>query len=131
MLIMVCYDGSSPSKIALQQAKKYAEAFKCNVLVTTALEGDPKDQLNKLEKAERIINEAKKFFEESNVECETKLLPANNMGIGENLIFLAEDKKVDKIILGTSRKTKVGKFVFGSTTQHVILNAPCPVVAVK
>lgn len=131
MIIMVCYDGSSPSKIALQTTKKYAEAFNAKVLATTALEGDPKDQLNKLDKAERIIKEAKKFFEESNLECDTKLLPANNMSIGENLIFLAEDKRVDKIIIGTSRKTKVGKFVFGSTTQHVILNAPCPVVAVK
>lgn len=131
MLIMVCYDGSSQSKIALQIAKKYADAFQARVLATTALEGDPKDQLNKLEWAEQIIKEAKSYFDEEGVDCETKLLPANSLSIGENLVFLAEEKKVEKIIMGTSRKSKVGKFVFGSTTQHVILTAPCPVVAVK
>ncbi len=131
MLIMVCYDGSSQSKIALQVAKKYALAFDAKILATTALEGDPKEQLNKLEEAERIIKEAQQYFEKNNVEYETKMLPANNMSIGENIVFLAEDKNVAKIIMGTSRKSKVGKFVFGSTTQHVILTASCPVIAVK
>lgn len=128
---MVCYDGSSPAKIALDVTRRYSKAFGAGVLVTTALEGDPKEQLNKLEEAEQIIKEAKKFLQKNDIECETKLLPANTMSIGENLVFLAEEKKVDKIVIGTSRKSKVGKFVFGSTTQHVILTANCPVIAVK
>lgn len=131
MLFMVCYDGSSQSKIALQIAEKYARAFNAKILATTALEGDPKEQLNKLEEAERIIGEAKKYFEQAGLQCETKLLPANNMSVAENLVFLAEDKNVAKIVIGTSRKSKVGKFVFGSTTQHVILTSSCPVIAVK
>ncbi len=131
MIFMVCYDGSSQSKIALQVAKKYAVAFKARILATTSIEGDPKEQLNKLEEAERIIKEAKKYLEDNEVECETKLLPANNMSVGENLVFLAQEKKIEKIIMGTSRKSKVGKFVFGSTTQHVILTAQCPVITVK
>ena len=131
MVFMVCYDGSSQSKIALQVAKKYAKAFKASILATTAIEGDPKEQLNRLEEAEQIIKEAKNYFEESQVECETKLLPANSLSVGENLVFLAQEKKIEKIFMGTSRKSKVGKFVFGSTTQHVILTAPCPVITVK
>jgi nucleotide-binding universal stress UspA family protein len=131
MLFMVCYDGSSEAKIALEVARKYVKAFDAELLVTTALEGDPKEQLNKLEEAEQIIKEAKKFFDKNDIECETKLLPSNTLSIGENLVFLAEDKNVDKLIMGTSRKSKVGKFVFGSTTQHVILTAPCPVITVK
>lgn len=128
---MVCYDGSSQAKIALQTVEKYAKAFEAKVLITTAIEGDPKEQLNQLEEAERVIKEGKKTLESAGIPCETKLLPANNMSVGENLVFLAEDKKISKIFMGTSRKSKVGKFVFGSTTQHVILTAPCPVIAVK
>jgi nucleotide-binding universal stress UspA family protein len=131
MIFMLCYDGSSQSKIALHVSIKYAKAFGAKILAATALEGDPKEQLNRLEEAERILKEAKKVLDEAHVECDTKMLPANNMSIGENLVYLAEEKGIDKIILGTSRKSKVGKFVFGSTTQHVILTAPCPVIAVK
>ncbi len=131
MMFMVCYDGSSQSKIAMQVAKKYALGFKAKILATTAIEGDPKEQLAKLEEAERIIKEAQKYFDDGGVECDTKLLPANTMSVGENLVFLAQEKQIEKIIMGTSRKSKVGKFVFGSTTQHVILTAPCPVITVK
>lgn len=131
MIFMLCYDGSSESKIALQVAIKYAKAFGAKILATTALEGDPKEQLTKLEDAERILKEAKKVLDAAQVDCDTKMLPANNVSIGENLVYLAQEKGIDKIIMGTSRKSKVGKFVFGSTTQHVILTAPCPVIAVK
>ncbi len=131
MLFMVCYDGSSQAKIALQYSVKYAKAFKAKIMAATALQGDPKEQLKHLDNAERLLKEAKKILEDNSLEFETKMLPANNMSIGENLVFLAEDKGVDKIIIGTSRKLKVGKFAFGSTTQHVILRAPCPVVTVK
>lgn len=131
MKIMLCYDGSSQAKIALQEAAKYGKAFDATIIATTALEGDPKEQLNRLDVAERLLKEAKTFLEQEGVACETKMLPANSMSIGENIVMMAEDKGIEKIIIGTSRKSKVGKFVFGSTTQHVILTAPCPVIAVK
>lgn len=131
MVFMVCYDGSSQAKIALQVSAKYAKAFEAKILITTALEGDPKEQLNKLDEAERLLKEAKKFFDEEGITSETKMMPANNMSVGENLVLLAQDKGVEKIIIGTSRRSKVGKFVFGSTTQHVILTAHCPVISVK
>ncbi|MGW8186758.1 MAG: universal stress protein, partial [Desulfobacterales bacterium] len=50
---------------------------------------------------------------------------------GEDLVQFAKENRIDEIIIGVRRRSKVGKLVFGSTAQFVILNAPCPVVSVK
>jgi nucleotide-binding universal stress UspA family protein len=50
---------------------------------------------------------------------------------GEQLVQFAEDQEIDQIFLGIRRKSKVGKLLFGSTAQYVILHASCPVVTVK
>jgi nucleotide-binding universal stress UspA family protein len=38
---------------------------------------------------------------------------------------------MEEIIIGVRRRSKVGKLLFGSTAQYVILKAPCPVVSVR
>jgi len=45
-------------------------------------------------------------------------------------VEFAQDNKIDEIVIGVKRRSKVGKMVFGSNAQYVILNAPCPVVTV-
>ena len=37
----------------------------------------------------------------------------------------------DLIVIGVRRRTPVGKLFAGSTAQHVLLDADCPVLAVK
>jgi nucleotide-binding universal stress UspA family protein len=46
-------------------------------------------------------------------------------------VAFAEENKVDEIIIGVRSRSKVGKLLFGSTSQVVILQANCPVVTVK
>lgn len=131
MKILACYDGSNIAKKALELTLNYAKAFDAHVIVVTALEGDPGKQLNDLEKAEQILQYAKNFLSIELPKCETKMLPANNLSIGENIVQFAEDEKVDKIIIGVEKKSKVGKFFFGSTAQFLILSASCEVIAAK
>jgi nucleotide-binding universal stress UspA family protein len=47
------------------------------------------------------------------------------------MVRIADEKKADEIIIGIQRKSKVGKLLFGSTAQYIIMNAPCPVVTVR
>ena len=55
---------------------------------------------------------------------------ANGIGT-ENIVQFAEENDADLIIVGVRRRSKVGKLMFGSTAQFVILKASCPVMTVK
>lgn len=46
----------------------------------------------------------------------------------EELVRYAEDKEASYICVGGRRRSAVGKALFGSVTQDVLLNAECPVV---
>ena len=49
----------------------------------------------------------------------------------EDLIAVAEDTGAELIVIGLRRRTPVGKLILGSNAQRVLLDAPCPVLAVK
>jgi len=49
----------------------------------------------------------------------------------EDLIGIAEDSGAELIVIGLRRRTPVGKLILGSNAQRILLDAPCPVLAVK
>jgi nucleotide-binding universal stress UspA family protein len=49
----------------------------------------------------------------------------------EDLIGIAEESGADLIVIGLRRRTPVGKLILGSNAQRILLDAPCPVLAVK
>jgi nucleotide-binding universal stress UspA family protein len=70
------------------------------------------------------------MFDEDGIQCETKLL-VRGMTPGEDIVDYAKEKAIDEIIIGIKRRSKVGKLLFGSNAQYIIIKAPCPVVTVK
>ena len=49
----------------------------------------------------------------------------------EEILQAATDVGADLIVIGLRRRSPVGKLFLGSSSQQVILDAACPVVAVK
>ena len=49
----------------------------------------------------------------------------------EELIRTAETTDADFIVIGLRRRSPVGKLLLGSNAQRVLLDAACPVLAVK
>lgn len=49
----------------------------------------------------------------------------------EDILAAAESDDVQLIVIGLRRRTPVGKLILGSNAQRILLDAACPVLAVK
>jgi nucleotide-binding universal stress UspA family protein len=130
MKILVGYDGSRVSENVLDLAHKHAKAFKADICIMTSMEQGPELKKKDIDKAESRLEKIKTLFKADDIPCESHA-SVSYQSPGENLVEFAKNNDIDEIIIGVRKTSKVGKLVFGSTAQYVILKAPCPVVAVK
>ncbi len=49
----------------------------------------------------------------------------------DDLITAAEDSGASLIVIGLRRRTPRRKLILGASAQRILLDAPCPVLAVK
>jgi len=130
MKILVGYDRSAVAKDALDLAKKHAKAFNAKVYLLTSLARSHELQLEDIQKSERELENLRTQFTAEGISCETHAIVSANSP-GEDVVQFAADNEIDEIVIGVRRRSKVGKLLFGSNAQYIILQAECPVVAVK
>jgi nucleotide-binding universal stress UspA family protein len=51
--------------------------------------------------------------------------------VADELLDAAREVDAEAIVIGIRRRSAVGKMLMGSVAQRVLLEAPCPVIAVK
>jgi nucleotide-binding universal stress UspA family protein len=131
MCIMVAYDGSEASKEALALAKAHAKAFNDKIEVVRAAEHSADLEYPDINRMEQNLDkEIKSLMNGEKIPFTTTLLVGSSTA-GEEIVRHLTVKNCREICLGIRRHSKVGKLLFGSTAQYVILNAPCPVVTIN
>lgn len=130
MKILVAYRGTIVGKDLLQLATKHARAFGGKVQLVTSLPGGDKTSKDIVVEAEENLAEASKFLDAQGIQNEYHLLVRNRTA-GEDIVEFAAKNDCDEIIIGVKSRSKVGKILFGSTAQHIILKSSCPVISVK
>ena len=133
MKFLVGYDGSNSAKDAVQLTKSHAKRFGAKVYAITCMtqtQDVSKEDMEDMELADRELNHIKEAFEAEGIVCEARLL-VSDLSDGETLVQFAAENDIDEIFIGVRRRSKVGKLLFGSAAQYIIIEAPCPVVTVK
>ena len=130
MKFLVGYNGSNPAKNALAMARTYAKTFKAGIVVVTSVEGDILTRDADFEKANANMFFAEQYLAEEGIPTETEILARGFMP-GEDIVKFAGEKEIDAIFIGVKKRSRVGKMLFGSNAQLIILNAHCPVICVK
>lgn len=139
MNILVGFNGSETSKKAIELSKRQAKAF--NGVVTIFMSKPSHIDENASEKkaerfwtdlknAETDIEHYREEFRKESLNCFVQI-STREIDAGTDLLEYAKMIEADVIIIGIEKISKVGKFLFGSTAQKVILEANCPVLTVK
>ncbi len=131
MKFMVCYEEAGPSRAILKEAQEHARVWNATLeVVKTVTRELPIKHSKILEMEKELEAQVRDQIKDDNVTYNVQLL-VTSLESGEQLVKFADEEKVDLIFLGIIKRSKVGKLLFGSTAQYVILQAPCPVVTVK
>ena len=129
MKILVAYDKNTTWENVLAQAVNRAKLFNAYIYLVRTCSPD-RDEQEIAGLVHRINEVRREHFKSQGIECESHVL-IRGLDPGEDLVQYAREKGVDEIIIGVVHQSKVGKALFGSVAQHIILNAHCPVVCVK
>ncbi|MFN8158790.1 MAG: universal stress protein [Candidatus Nanopelagicales bacterium] len=128
--IVVGYVDTPEGEAALDRAILEAGQRGARLVVISSHKGG--SSLDKTEAAE--INESldavRGRLDEAGVEHEVRQL-VRGQDPADDLIAVAEEVDADLIVIGLRRRTPVGKLIMGSNAQQVLLDAGCPVLAVK
>ena len=123
MAIVVGYIPTKEGAAALARAGEEALLRKTDlVVINSGRDGTGDDS----EELDRLGDELKS----KGVGIKVRQLIRGNEP-AEDLIAVAEEIGADLIVIGLRRRTPVGKLILGSNAQRILLDAPCPVLAVK
>ncbi len=128
MKLLVSYDKDVRTTAVMEKAIQRALETEAFVYLTKTCASDAKPE--RISELEKKLEYMKEEFDKKGIQCETHVL-IRGLAPGEDLVKYAKEKKVDEIIYGMKKESRVGKLVFGSNVQYIILEAHCPVLTVK
>jgi nucleotide-binding universal stress UspA family protein len=135
--ILLPFDGSDFSKNALSKACQLAQTDGAEITVLYVIPRYEEmvgffrtESIKKslLHEATKIIDAAREIALRQSVSVKTEIREGHS---GDEIVKVASSLKNDLIVIGTYGWRGVNKAIIGSTTERVIMNASCPVLAVR
>ncbi|MGD9955703.1 MAG: universal stress protein [Candidatus Nanopelagicales bacterium] len=128
--IVVGYVESPEGRAALDRAVTEAQQRGAKIVVINSQKGGRSLSPEHAVEVDDEMNALHSRLHEIGVEHEVRQL-VRGSDPAEDLVAVAEEVDADLIVIGLRRRTPVGKLILGSNSQQVLLEASCPVLAVK
>jgi nucleotide-binding universal stress UspA family protein len=130
MPIVVGYVPRAEGRAALRRAAEEARLRGAKLIVINSNRGGREMDDEDAIRHEQELTDVRAQLDREGIEHEVRQL-VRGLEPAEDLISVAEEVGADFIVIGLRRRTPVGKLILGSNAQKVLLEAPCPVLAVK
>ena len=130
MAIVVGFVPTNEGRAALRRAAEEARLRSTRLVVINSNRGGKDLAADDAARYDAELDTVKRELTEAGVDHEVRQL-VRGLEPVEDLIAVAEETQADFIVIGLRRRTPVGKLILGSNAQRILLDAPCPVLAVK
>jgi len=129
MKMMVCYEGREHDENYLKQASDFVKSFQGSVHFISCVLRDSHLQDRAIERVERNLTLAREYFEDKGINADSHVVLSATTE-GEALMACFRENEFDMLMVRIQTRSKVGKLIYGSTTQFMILESKCPVVCI-
>jgi len=125
--VVVAYSADDYGRAAVEHAEAMALTSGARLVVVNATRGDSLVDERFAHEDEIAALRDRLAADGVEVEIRRDVVP----DVADAVLKAAEENAADVIVVGVRHRTPVGKLLLGSVAQRVILDAPCPVLAVK
>ena len=128
--IVVGYVPKPEGKAALDRATQEAKLRGLRLVVVNSNRGGRDLTPTESTQIEEELDEVRRQLSGTGIAHEVRHF-VRGLEPAEDLISIAEEVEAELIVIGLRRRTPVGKLILGSNAQRILLDASCPVLAVK
>ena len=128
MTVVVGYVPGPSGEAALELALAEADRRRESLLVVNVGLPDAANDPRFLDEGERVRLADRLLFAGASFEIEQLV---RGKDPAEELVEAADRVRASLLVIGMRRRSPTGKLLFGSQAQRVLLDADCPVLAVK
>lgn len=128
--VVVGYVPKPEGEAALAKAIDEAKLRGVKLVVVNSHRGGQDFDSAEARRVESELEAVHQRLEASGIEHDMRQL-VRGFEPAEDLISIAEANDAELIVIGLRRRSPVGKLILGSNAQRILLDAHCPVLAVK
>ena len=128
--VVVGYVPKPEGEAALEAGIREAQLRGSKLVVVNSHRGGQEFDHGSARESESGLEAIGAKLEAAGIEHEVRQL-VRGFEPAEDLINIAEAEGAELLVIGLRRRSPVGKLILGSNAQRVLLDAHCPVLAVK
>ena len=130
MAVVVGYLPTPEGRAALRRAAQECKLRRARLVVINSNRGGKELDAAEATAYEQELDTIRAELDSIGIANEVRQL-VRGLEPAEDLISVAEEVSAEFIVIGLRRRSPVGKLILGSNAQRILLDAPCPVLAVK
>lgn len=130
MKIVVGYTKTAAGAAALERAIEEAQLRQAGLVVVHSMEGGDKEGAEEVLAYREELGQVEQRLVQLGITHEIHEF-VRGQSPSEDLVQCAAEEDAELIVIGLRRRSSVGKFLLGSNAQEILLDAKCPVLAVK